>query len=82
MNVKLDKSELKILSCLLFERESEMRSDLSDKDGKVYLEICGLKGKINGYLELIEYDEEDEDSHWDIRIQNLRKACKIWEGVK
>lgn len=62
MNVKFNKSELKILSCLLSEREAEMRRDLSDKDGKIYLEICGLKGKINGYLELIESDEEETNN--------------------
>lgn len=39
-----------------------MRRDLSDKDGKIYLEICGLKCKINGYLELIESDEGETNN--------------------
>ena len=58
MNVKFSKEEITILLELAYERKIEMNRDLSTKDEKIYLTICGLNGKLNGILDLIDNNEK------------------------
>lgn len=58
MNIKFSKEEITILLELAYERKIEMNRDLSTKDEQIYLMICGLNGKLNGILDLIDDNEK------------------------
>ena len=58
MNVKFSKEEITILLELAHERKIEMNRDLSMTDERVYLMICGLNGRLNGILDLMEDEEK------------------------
>ena len=58
MNIKFSKEEITILLELAYERKIEMNKNLSIKDEQIYLMICGLNGKLNGILDLIDDNEK------------------------
>ena len=61
MNIEFSKEEIAILLELAYERKIEMNKSLSIKDEKIYLTICGLNGRLNGMLDLIEDSEKTND---------------------
>lgn len=58
MNINFSKEEITILLELAHERKIEMNRDLSMKDERIYLTICGLNGRLKGTLDLMEYEEK------------------------
>lgn len=58
MNIEFSKEEITILLELAYERKIEMNKSLSIKDERIYLTICGLNGRLNGILDLIEDSEK------------------------
>ena len=61
MKCELNKEELNLLLGLCSERKAEMERNLLAKDEQVYLQICGLSGKLQGYLYLIKESEKTSD---------------------
>lgn len=61
MNIEFSKEEITILLELAYERKIEMNKSLSIKDERTYLTICGLNGRLNGILDLIEDSKKTND---------------------
>lgn len=59
MNIEFSKEEIAILLELAYERKIEMNKSLSIKDERIYLTVCGLNGRLNGILDLIEDSEKN-----------------------
>lgn len=62
MKCELNKEELNLLLGLCSERKVEMERNLLSKDEQVYLQLCGLSGKLQGYLYLIKESEKTVDT--------------------